>query len=209
MMKTFIAPLVLAGMCLPVQASTFEEIVQGSYLLYDSVGPACSTQAVSTEQGMFFLTAAHCVDDTGLSVHLQHKEEYQLLSEAIFYLDVVKKDVLTDIAVLKLKNEMGVSLFHPVDLASVEEANTLQMGDRVTVAGFPGTSGVPMQDLMITEGMFMSTMICPDPTFSKEEFYHTTAQVFYGSFNSMGQLMVRHDRKHPHPAGWIDFGVTI
>lgn len=176
------------------RASDLNGITAGTYLLHKDGEPGCSAQAVKDDGRLLLLTANHCVvkKDGVYSVNSVTYDAIEFdkkVSETIFYVDVVKRDETTDMAVLRPVDK-ALSLA-TVDLATIAETKAaLVKGADVLVAGFPASENSPIGDLVFTEGMYtgLSRSFVP---LVKAPMYRTTAPVYYG--NSGGGLYVQVD----------------
>lgn len=176
----------------PAKASDIAGITKATYLLHSEGVPICSAQAVTTDDGLLFLTAQHCVENktAQFSVNVVTLDDVKYdkkVFEAAYFVDVVKRDKEADVAVLR---PMDRSLkLDTVDLATVAEAKAaLIKGVEVLIAGFPDTSNAPIGDLLFTDGRYvgLSKSYSPD---IKGPLYRTTGSVHYG--NSGGGLYVQ------------------
>lgn len=175
----------------PARASDIAGITQGTYLLHMNGAAGCSAQAVKVGDRTLILTANHCVEDKK-AVYSINRITFddttfdKRVSEIVFYVDVLKRDIDGEVAVLRTVNP-DVDL-ETVDLATIEEAKAaLLKGAVVLTAGFPGTQNSPIGDLVFTDGMFTGLARSFVPT-AKQPMYRTTAPIYYG--NSGGGLYI-------------------
>lgn len=131
--------LVLPGLA---SASDMKTIAAATFKLYDASGDGfCSTTFLKNDKdGALFLTAAHCADGKGFSVRKQTvdpKNLRDILSEEVVYLKAVKTLAKKDIAVLQALDKSIEFPQKPVDFASIDEANTLEIGNDLLIAGYP------------------------------------------------------------------------
>lgn len=176
----------------PARASDIAGIAGATYVLHEDGDAICTAQAVDTDDGLLILTANHCVDNrsAAFSVNLVTFDEAKFdkkVAETAYFLDVVRRDAKTDIAVLR-PIDKSIDL-DTVDLATVDEADAaLSTGVPVLVAGFPGTDTAPMGDLLITDGRYVGLSKSYAPG-TDGPLYRTTVSVHYG--NSGGGLYVQ------------------
>lgn len=177
-----------AALCLmspAATASTLEDIIGATKILYSSAGSQCSLQFVrSDEDGDYVVTANHCVDSKNAKVEYtfldrQLNDEWKPISATEFWLKLVSQKAADygDVAVLRLLDETHE--FPIVDVCTIEEYEALSIGDDVTAVGFPvGMS----HDLYISEGRFLGEAPAPGgETTAKGRWLKTSASVDGGS----------------------------
>jgi len=162
--------LVMAGVflimfaCSPVYAASLETSANATYKLYQDERGICSIQHIKNiDEGALMLTASHCVhdaaktvkfnlrlDNQGASVGPKDEQSLEVRDERVFYLRVLRDDPKTDVALLVTKTKTaGAELGDPIDLATVDEANSVKFGDDLIVLGFPAA-----EQKTITKGQF-------------------------------------------------------
>lgn len=173
------------------KASDLAGIEKGTYMLYSDGVPGCSMQAVERDDSIFLLTANHCVRAAGAkteySLHLIAFDESifdKKIGEDVHYLEVVKRDPATDVAVLRPLDKDAT--FATVDIATADEAKAaLFNGADVLAAGYPSTMAAPIGSLVFTDGHYVGLNRSFVPTVTAP-MYRTTVSVHYG--NSGGGL---------------------
>lgn len=162
--------LVLAGALLimfvfsSAFAASLETSANATYKLYEGGTGICSIQHIkNVDEGALMLTASHCVHDatkdTKLSIRLENQgtsvgakdvQTLEIKDERVFYLRVLRDDPKSDVALLVTKSKTaGAELGDPIDLATVDEANSVKFGDDLIVLGFPAA-----EQKTITKGQF-------------------------------------------------------
>lgn len=139
-------------------ASSLKDITAATYKLYDGAGEGyCSTTLIKNsdgKEGAIFLTAAHCADEKGMNVRVQHidpKNLRDVLSEEVVYVKAVKTLKTKDIAVLQaLDKNSQFSVGKTVDIATVDEANTLSVGDDLLILGYPSAEAKAVTKTLFT-----------------------------------------------------------
>jgi S1-C subfamily serine protease len=163
-------------------------------MLYSNGVPICSAQIVHSEKGRgdigvetVVLTANHCISSPSSDLSFavaKVTDDNKMLSVTLYGADLVKQHPKHEIAVLKLRDTETV--FPAVDVATAEEAKeALAKGTRILAVGYPGTSNLPMNDLIITDGLYVGLT---DSMVKSVEvlMYRTTISIWYG--NSGGGL---------------------
>lgn len=143
-------------------AASLETSANATYKLYQNGEGMCSAQHVKNiDEGALFLTAAHCVDNekADYSIKLENRgtspgpiadRTFEVTDERVFHVRVLRADEKTDVAIFVTKSKTaGAELGDPIDVASVDEANTIKFGDDVIVLGFPAAA-----EKTITKGQF-------------------------------------------------------
>lgn len=143
-------------------AASLETSANATYKLYENGTGMCSAQHVKNiDEGALFLTAAHCVDNdkADYSIRLENRgtspgpiadRAFEVTDERVFHVRVLRSDEKTDVAIFVTKSKTaGAELGDPIDIASVDEANTVKFGDDVVVLGFPAA-----EEKTITKGQF-------------------------------------------------------
>lgn len=187
----------VAALCLPAHASDLAGIEAGTGMLYSNGRPVCSAQIVHSKPGKgdagtetIVLTANHCVhskDDEFAFAVPTYTEDADMLKVTLYGATVLKQEAKSDIAVFKLRDTE--TTLAAVDVATPEEAKAaLIKGTRILAIGFPGTSYLPMKDLIVTDGLYVGKTDALSPG-ANAKFYRTTISVFYG--NSGGGLYVQ------------------
>lgn len=154
--------LVLYAMA-PAFAASLETSAAATYKLYEGDRGICSIQHIKNiDEGALMLTASHCVQggkDAKFSLHLENQgtsigpkdvQTLEIKDERVFYLRVLRDDPKSDVAILVTKTKTaGAELGDPIDLATVDEANSVKFGDDLIVLGFPAA-----EQKTITKGQF-------------------------------------------------------
>jgi len=161
-----------------VFASQLSDIASATYKLYENGNAVCSGQfVISTDKEDVFLTAAHCIESK-TSVYSVRKQILNDLREVeyeeIIYLQFDKVLAELDVATLKVKRPELVS-FNTVQVASIEEGNSLLVGDAVIAVGYPVG-----EDITITEGLYSAKRMTPLSKW-KGLFNRATAPIAGGS----------------------------
>jgi S1-C subfamily serine protease len=144
-------------------AASLETSADATYKLYADGRGICSIQHIkNVDEGALMLTASHCIQgpaDTKYSLHLENRgtsvgpkdvQTLEIRDERVFYLRVLRDDPKGDVALLVTKSKTaGAELGDPIDLATVDEANTVKFGDDLIVLGFPAAA-----EKTITKGQF-------------------------------------------------------
>jgi V8-like Glu-specific endopeptidase len=144
-------------------AASLETSAGATYKLYADGRGICSIQHIkNVDEGALMLTASHCIQgdkDTKYSLHLENRgtsvgpkdvQTLEIRDERVFYLRVLRDDPKGDVALLVTKSKTaGAELGDPIDLATVDEANTVKFGDDLIVLGFPAAA-----EKTITKGQF-------------------------------------------------------
>lgn len=122
-------------------ASDMKTIAAATFKLYDGNSGMCSVTFLGNDKdGALFLTANHCVDGSNLNLRRQKLDAKTLkdvLSEQVVYVKVVRSAKGNDIAILQAKDKDIKFPEKTVDIATLDEANALVVGDPVMVAGYP------------------------------------------------------------------------
>lgn len=194
-MKTLLIAGALLCLCAGASASTLEDVIGATKILYSNSGGLCSMQFVrSDDDGDYVITANHCVDSKNEKVEYtfrdrQLDDEWKPISETEFWLKLIsqKEADYGDVAVLRLLDETHEFPF--VDVCTIEQYNTLSIGDDVTAVGFPvGWSN----DLYISKGQFLGEAPAPKgEATAKGRWLKTSAPVDGGS--SGGALYMETD----------------
>lgn len=147
-------------------AASLETSANATYKLYEDGDGICSVQFIgNNDEGALFLTAAHCVDDSmakdqfgkekpkhiyDVRVEVQDPKTLDVIGERIFYLKPLRVRKVQDVALLITRESTaGAEFGAPIDLATVDEANSVKFGDDLVVLGFPAA-----QEKTITKGQF-------------------------------------------------------
>lgn len=146
----------------PVFAASLETSANATYKLYINNEGGCSIQHIKNiDEGALMLTAAHCVEDKsasyslrlenrGVSVGPKEDQSLEVRDERVFYLRILRVDTKGDVATLVTKTKTaGAELSDPIELATVDEANSVKFGDDLVVLGFPAGA-----EKTITKGQF-------------------------------------------------------
>lgn len=198
-LKTLVLGAVIALMsALSVQASDLKTIAAATFKLYDASGEGfCSSTFLKNDDGgALFLTAYHCVDgkvdnktgyfENPIYLHkdkLDPRDLKTVLSSEHFAIKRVKGLEKDDIAILQLMDKDVKFAEIGPDIASIEEANTLVIGDDLIAVGFPAA-----QTKSITKGTFAAKV--PNPFKGLESvMYQTTVPIAGG--NSGGALYAK------------------
>jgi V8-like Glu-specific endopeptidase len=210
--------LALAGalLCLFVAASAFaaslETSAAATYKLYADGRGICSIQHIkNVDEGALMLTASHCIQgekDTKYSLHLENRgtsvgpkdvQTLEIKDERVFYLRILRDDPKGDVALLVTKSATaGAELGDPIDLATVDEANTVKFGDDLIVLGFPAA-----EQKTITKGQFTAKI---NGVLDTQYNYQTNIPVAGG--NSGGGLYANFPGKDG-AANWKLIGTTF
>jgi V8-like Glu-specific endopeptidase len=146
-----------------VFAASLETSANATYKLYADGRGICSIQHIkNVDEGALMLTASHCIQgskDTQYSLHLENQgtsigpkdvQTLEIKDERVFYLRILRDDPKSDVALLVTKSKTaGAELSDPIDLATVDEANSVKFGDDLIVLGFPAA-----EQKTITKGQF-------------------------------------------------------
>lgn len=185
-MKTLLIAGAFACLSVPgSMASTLEDIIGATKILYSNSGGLCSMQFVSSDDaGDYVITANHCVDSKNEKVEYtfrdrQLDDEWKPISETEFWLKLISQKEVNfgDVAVLRLLDETHEFPF--VEVCTLEQYAAISIGDDVTAVGFPvGWSN----DLYIAKGQFLGEAPAPhgDAT-AKGRWLKTSAPVDGGS----------------------------
>lgn len=173
-------------------ASSLKDIAAATFKIYGDDGRAyCSTTFLKNDPaGALFLTAAHCVqkpDEGGMNIErdkLDPKDLKTVLSKEIYTLKAAKTIASKDIAVLQLLDKDVTFWETGPDIATVEEANKLSIGDDLLVVGFPAA-----QVKAVTKGTFSEKIAAILDL--EAPMYQTTVPVAPG--NSGGALYAQFD----------------
>lgn len=184
MIKKFAAAIAIVLLTATVSfASSMKDIASSTFKLYSEDHGICSVTFLHNDNdGALFLTAAHCVDEPSLNLRRQKidpKDLKTVLSESIYYVKAVRTSKAKDIAILQVIDKSVDFYEAPVDIATVEEAAKLSVGDPVMVVGYPAAEA-----LSITKGEFTGKV--PPIMGLSDPIYQTTAPVAGG--NSGGGL---------------------
>ncbi len=219
MTKTVVTwALAIAGafLCLFVAASAFAASLETSagatYKLYADGRGICSVQHIkNVDEGALMLTASHCIQgekDTKYSLHLENQgtsigpkdmQTLEIKDERVFYLRVLRDDPKGDVALLVTKSATaGADLGDPIDLATVDEANSVKFGDDLIVLGFPAA-----EQKTITKGQFTGKI---NGVLDTQYNYQTNVPVAGG--NSGGGLYANFPGKDG-AANWKLIGTTF
>lgn len=191
----FTVGIIWAFTQIPAYSSDLSSIVPATYKLHDGSDGICSMTLVKNDKNdVVFLTAAHCIgdkpeDNLGLNVRKMYldKDMRTPLREEVFYLKAAKTIKKKDIALLKVKASDIQFDEAVVDIATVEEANSLKIGDDVIVAGYPAAEA-----LSITKGTFAGKVAQVFSELDKDvPMYQTTVPLAGG--NSGGGLYAEFD----------------
>jgi len=161
-------------------ASSVKDIIGATYKLYQNDRPICSGQFVKSDAtDDFFLTAAHCIADAGpkttFSIRKQKLDEkFNPISEQIFYLKPVRVMKKRDVALLRAIDPSGN--FDTVQIATVDEANSVEIGAPVIVVGYP-----KVLEITYTSGEFTGKARSPMEAEIDSPLYRTTAPLTGGS----------------------------
>ncbi len=145
-----------------VFAASLETSANATYKLYEDNEGICSIQHIkNVDEGALMLTASHCVQakkstfsihliNQGTSVGPRDEQSLEIKDERVFYLRVLRDDPKSDVALLVTKSKTaGAELGDPIDLATVDEANSVKFGDDLIVLGFPA-----VKEKTLTKGQF-------------------------------------------------------
>ena len=173
------------------KASDLPAIAASTFKLYEGDRGICSTTFLRNDKdGAMFLTAAHCVDGTGLNVReqtLDQKDLKTVLSEEVFYVKAIRTLKKLDVAILQTMDKSATFTAPGVDIAAPAEANeALKFGDKLIVVGYPAAEA-----LSVTEGPYTGTVPVPGAVANDLDapMYQTTVPVAGG--NSGGGLYAR------------------
>jgi S1-C subfamily serine protease len=180
-----VAGAAMSMFAMGASASDMAATANATFKLYDGNSGICSTTFMKNDkEGAIFLTAAHCVDGSdNLNVRVQRLDEKDLttvLSERVYYVKAVKTLVKKDIALLQVRDKEVAFGVQPVDIATVEEAKALRIGDPLMAVGYPAAEA-----LAITKGEYTGIVPSVFPSLDTP-MYQTTVPVAGG--NSGGAL---------------------
>lgn len=170
-MKKFIIAVGVALSLLVGQASasTTVDILSSTFKLHRDGTPICSGQFVETDSVKdIFLTAAHCVKDKDATysvVRYHVNDNLDPTYDQVVYLKRSKVLANRDVAVLEVVDPSVVE-FDTVDVASEEEAKTLQPGYPVIFVGYP-----MVKEITVTDGLFTGRVKTP-PEAGKTVTHH-------------------------------------
>ena len=219
MSKTVMYALAIAGALLcgfaacSAFAASLETSANATYKLYaDGVG-ICSIQHIKNiDEGALLLTASHCIQgskDTQYSLRLENQgtsigpkdvQTLEIKDERVFYLRVLRDDPKGDVALLVTKSKTaGAELSDPIDLATVDEANSVKFGDDLIVLGFPAS-----EQKTITKGQFTAKI---NGKLDTQYNYQTNIPVAGG--NSGGGLYANFWNPKDGTADWKLIGTTF
>lgn len=174
----------LATSVISVGATTLKEAADATYKLYEGEAGVCSMTFIGNDaDGAIFLTARHCVvDSKGLNFRIQKlNEKYEVTSEVINYLEVLRQNKDDDTAILQV-TEKDVALgIAAVELATPEEAKKIEFGQDLVALGFPAAD-----QKSITKGSFTAKVA---GVIDVKEQYQTTVPLAGG--NSGGGLYAK------------------
>lgn len=143
----------------PATASSTVDILSSSFKLHRNGTPICSGQFIETTSVKdLFLTAAHCVEDkkATYSVVVYHtNDNLDPTYDQVVYLKLSKVLANRDVAVLEVVDPTVVE-FDTVDVATEEEAKTLEPGYPVIAVGYP-----MVKEITVTDGLFTGRVKAP------------------------------------------------
>jgi V8-like Glu-specific endopeptidase len=194
-------------------AASLETSADATYKLYADGRGICSIQHIkNVDEGALMLTASHCIQgdkDTKYSLHLENRgtsvgpkdvQTLEIRDERVFYLRVLRDDPKGDVALLVTKSKTaGAELGDPIDLATVDEANTVKFGDDLIVLGFPAAA-----EKTITKGQFTGKI---NGVLDTQYNYQTNIPVAGG--NSGGGLYANFWNPKDGTADWKLIGTTF
>jgi len=193
-------------------AASLETSADATYKLYADGRGICSIQHIkNVDEGALMLTASHCIQgekDTKYSLRLENQgtsigpkdvQTLEIKDERVFYLRILRDDPKGDVALLVTKSKTaGAELGDPIDLATVDEANTVKFGDDLIVLGFPAA-----EQKTITKGQFTAKI---NGVLDTQYNYQTNIPVAGG--NSGGGLYANFP-KADGTADWKLIGTTF
>lgn len=189
MLKTLLATTgLLVALTFSANASTIKEAADATYKLYQGNDGICSMTFVGNDaEGAIFLTAAHCVDGSELNFRTQKlNDKYEVLSEEIHYLKVLRSTTKDDTAILQVTDKDVALAQAAVEVATPEEASKVEFGQDLIVLGFPAAD-----QKSITKGNFTGKV---KGVLQTQEQYLTTVPVAGG--NSGGGLYAQFDGEY-------------
>lgn len=186
--KTLAATTLLLSSLSMASASTLKEAADATYKLYSGNDGICSMTFVGNDsEGAIFLTAAHCVDGKELNFRIQKKnEKYEVVSEEIHYLKVLRANTSDDTAILQVTDPEVAISGASVDIATVEESDKVEFGQELFVLGFPAAD-----EKSLTRGNFTAKK---KGVLGVTEMYQTTVPIAGG--NSGGGLYIEVDGEY-------------
>lgn len=130
------------------------------------------------------LTNAHVVLDDGPDIvhalRVQLTESSDTPPVAMYYADILQADAKLDLAVIKINRDLNGS---QVDNATLNlpavplgDSNTLQLGDNLTILGYPGIGG---ETITLTRGDVSG--FTSDPDYGNRAFIKTSATISGGN----------------------------
>lgn len=161
-------------------ASSLKEAADATYKLYQGNDGICSMTFVGNdEDGAIFLTARHCVDGKDLNFRVQKlNDKYEVIGEEIHYLKVLRQVKDDDTAILQVTDKTVALAIPAVEIATPDEAKSLEFGQDLVVLGFPAAD-----QKSVTKGNFTAKV---KGVLGVTEQYQTTVPVAGG--NSGGGL---------------------
>lgn len=189
MFKSLFTAIALGLVSTASWASNFSEIGDATLKLYNNDGPYCSSIVVDKNH---LITANHCVD-ADMNIRFErHDKDLNVIGFDLYNVKSVRTLKDKDVAVLEVVEEgfdFGKKEIKPVDIASVEEGNSVSFGDDVVAVGYPA-----VQALTITEGLFGQAIQSPEQRLWKGKVYRFTAPIIGG--NSGGGLYAKFKDKY-------------
>lgn len=169
------------------RASSFDDIINGSYKLYHGARGACSMQAIGKgkDEKILFLTNFHCVDSLSDELNIQvlyEDDKFNVLRRDVVYLNVVKTDRAKDLALLETKYKIDKEI-PLVDIATDEELKEVKIGTETFSVGYPKAL-----EITFTQGYWTGYVKSPVKAF-ESPLVRNTAPITYG--NSGGGLYIK------------------
>lgn len=184
--------LFFIGLAGSVNATTLKEAGDATFKLYQADKGICTANFVGHDKdGELFLTAAHCVvgsADQRMSLNLRKRtvdkaDAKTVLSEQVYYVKVIRDMPKKDVALLQIRDSAIKLNVEPIEIASVEEASSVEFGSALLGIGYPkGTS------LSLSQGAMAE--LVPSPFDGLDAImYQTTVTLAQG--NSGGGLYAK------------------
>lgn len=138
-------------------ASDTKTAAEATFKIYDGDRGMCSATFYRNDPaGALFITAAHCVDGGNFNLREQKvvigATDYEVLSERVYPLKVVKTVSRKDVALFQLKDKDITFSVKGVDFATPEETANMPIGTPIMVVGYPAG-----QELTVSLGEFTAT----------------------------------------------------
>lgn len=143
------------------------------------------------------LTNAHVVLDDGPEIvkglRIQLTESSDTPPVAMYYADILQADAKLDLAVIKISRDLNGNAVNNAALnlpaVPLGDSNALQLGDNLTILGYPGIGG---ETITLTRGDVSG--FTSDPDYGNRAFIKTSATISGGNsgglaLNANGQII--------------------